>query len=68
VGRDTRLSAAAGADQGDEEELLGGGLHAGPGKYAAGAEELEGLDLDGAGSAVEVLGQHDVGDPGLYDL
>ena len=59
-----RLPATLSTQHGHEEELLGRGVDGCMGEYAACAQELQGLDLDGVGCAVEVLGEDDVGDAG----
>lgn len=59
---ETGLARPGGAEDGYEDEALGGNLDRVMGEDAAGAEELEGLDLDRAGGLVEVLDDDTVGD------
>lgn len=59
--RNPRLPTALGTEHRHEEELLRRRLHGRTCEDASRAEELEGLDLDGGGRAVEVLGEDDVG-------
>jgi hypothetical protein len=46
-------------DDGDEDEGFGRCMHACAGKDAAGAQQLQGLDLDRFGSGVEVRCEDD---------
>ena len=62
MSRHTCLPATLRTEYGHKEESLGRYVNVCVCEYAARAQELEGLDLDGVGCAVKVLGEDDVGD------